>query len=75
MKFWQPPDSVPKFHFGTPSDCQLKNEGCQFLVPMLRVIKLKEHFEARQGLCSPVSSFKFQVSHKIFDICYMKFNI
>ncbi|MCP4352786.1 MAG: hypothetical protein GY795_45620 [Desulfobacterales bacterium] len=29
MKFWQNPDSVPKFHFGTPSDCQLKNEGCQ----------------------------------------------
>ncbi|MCP4351926.1 MAG: hypothetical protein GY795_41210 [Desulfobacterales bacterium] len=20
---------MPKFHFGTPSDCQLKNEGCQ----------------------------------------------
>ncbi len=29
MKFWQKPGSVPKFHFGTPSDCQLKNEGCQ----------------------------------------------
>ncbi len=29
MKFWQsPPDSVPKFHFGTPSNCQPKNEGC-----------------------------------------------
>ncbi|MCP4350995.1 MAG: hypothetical protein GY795_36475 [Desulfobacterales bacterium] len=20
---------MPKFHFGTPSDCQLKNEGCR----------------------------------------------
>ncbi|MCP4352428.1 MAG: hypothetical protein GY795_43770 [Desulfobacterales bacterium] len=23
------PGVLPKFHFGTPSDCQLKNEGCQ----------------------------------------------
>ncbi|MCP4346016.1 MAG: hypothetical protein GY795_10885 [Desulfobacterales bacterium] len=30
MKFWQSlPGSVPKFHFGTPLNCQPKNEGCQ----------------------------------------------
>ncbi|MCP4348445.1 MAG: hypothetical protein GY795_23410 [Desulfobacterales bacterium] len=29
MKFWQyTPGSVPKFHFGTPLNCQPENEGC-----------------------------------------------
>ncbi|MCP4345477.1 MAG: hypothetical protein GY795_08115 [Desulfobacterales bacterium] len=29
MKFWQcTRQTVPKFHFGTPSNCQSENEGC-----------------------------------------------
>ncbi|MCP4346871.1 MAG: hypothetical protein GY795_15250 [Desulfobacterales bacterium] len=37
MKFWQKPGSVPKYHFGTPSDCQLKNEGCLIFMTNLRL--------------------------------------
>ncbi|MCP4348884.1 MAG: hypothetical protein GY795_25675, partial [Desulfobacterales bacterium] len=39
MKFWQELGSVPKFHFGTPSDCQLKNEGCRLLLTFFLSVK------------------------------------
>ncbi|MCP4349944.1 MAG: endonuclease/exonuclease/phosphatase family protein [Desulfobacterales bacterium] len=47
----EPPGSVPKFHFGTPSDCQLKNEGCPSIVTGRKTERLKDSAMSTRFIC------------------------
>ncbi|MCP4348463.1 MAG: hypothetical protein GY795_23500 [Desulfobacterales bacterium] len=60
MKFWQKPaSSVAKFHFGTPSDCQLKNEGCRN--PAFMLCLLFGIWNLRFVICNLFGDLKFEI--------------